>query len=71
MSWSLEVRLDGEPIVTVPADEWLLAQVLAEASVALWGGPVSVIDAIAVRRAAAAAESADPTIFDALSEAVA
>lgn len=66
MSWSLEVRLDGEPIVTVPADEWLIAQVLAEASVALWGGPVSVIDAIAAQRLATAAANADPTIFDAL-----
>lgn len=40
------LKRDGEPIVEAPVDVWIAAQVLAEVTVALWGGPVSVVRAV-------------------------
>jgi hypothetical protein len=69
-AWSVELRRDGEPIVTAPVDDYIAAQVLAETTVALWGGRVSVVNAVTAQRRADA-PLPDPTIFDQLEEAVA
>lgn len=50
MSWSVVLKRDGSPLVEAPVDEWVAAQVLAEVSVALWGGPVSVVGAVVAGR---------------------
>ena len=65
MTWSVELLCDGDPVVGLPVDDWLAAEVLALASVALWGGPVSVLDAVAAQRRA---EQPERTIFDALGD---
>lgn len=68
MSWSVVLKRDGQALVEAPVDEWMAAQVLAEVTVALWDGPVSVTSAVLAERPAAP----DPdalTIFDALEAA--
>lgn len=63
-SWSVLVRRDGEQLVDAPADDWLVAQILAEVTVALFGGPVSVTSAVISARPTAD----EPSLFDALEE---
>lgn len=62
-AWSVELRRDGDPVVTVPVCDFLAAEVLAGAAVGLWGGPVSVVGAVVAQRRA---EQPELTIFDAL-----
>lgn len=62
-TWSVVLRRDGEPLVEAPVDDWIAAQVLAEVTVALWGGPVSVAGAVVASRPTVAQ---DPSLFDAL-----
>jgi hypothetical protein len=65
MSWSVILKRDGHEVVEAPVDEWIAAQVLAETTVAIWGGPVSVVNAVVANRPAV---EQDPTIFDALDD---
>lgn len=67
MSWSVVLRRDGEALVEAPVDDWTAAQVLAEVTVALWGGPVSVARPVVDARPAPATDQA--TIFDAMADA--